>query len=68
MLNAVQNTDSQTTGYGKELFEILMPMSNILVVLLMSYVTIIELSNSIESMWNFIYTYIRAMKQLNTNS
>ena len=50
MLSAVQNTfEENKSGYGKELFEILMPFSNIFVIILLIYVTLIELIGNIES-------------------
>ena len=41
MLSAVQNTpEEEQEGYGRELFEILMPASNVLVIILMGYVSV----------------------------
>ena len=52
MLNAVQNTDEKyRNGYGKELFEILMPFSNIVVIAIMIYVICIELYANLESVF-----------------
>ena len=59
MLSAVQNTpEEEQEGYGRELFEILMPASNVLVIILMGYVSVVELSGSIESTWINIKSYL----------
>ena len=50
MLNAVQNE----SGYGKELFELLMPFSNIFVIILMVYVTGIKLWANIKTASIFV--------------
>ena len=53
MLNAVQNSKTES-GYGKELFELLMPASNMLVLILMLYITFIELKSNLETISIFI--------------
>ena len=59
MLKAVQNSINET-GYGKELFEFLMPCSNILVFILLFYVIATELWKNIETVYNYLYqTFIK---------
>jgi len=59
MLSAVQNTmDEDKNGYGKELFEILMPFSNIFVIILMIYVVSCEVYGNLESVCLTISNYL----------
>ena len=68
MLSAVQNTPPEEQGgYGRKLFELLMPASNVLVIILMGYVSIVELSGSIESAWINIKSYLYPENQTSDN-